>query len=277
VDEYTVGSSIVTHNQVDPSLSRNGKVDFSELAHVVASNWRGLAPEEKIPYGKLAAFQQRQMEEYYKQPTTSYPSWNKDHVKVQDAITLPAHPANHHNKSSVWVEIETDVEDDVVLEEVVEDVMAEIEAGFSNSIIAPEDKEEHNPPPTLWPLLGESTPIADYIRCCRYPQHALQHTHTCMPCITTTTATTTAATSTVTDDDMLATTAKTTYHHRHHHHHHRHRVHEWKCSQSDVVLLSQSLEAEGRDFCLQALLGDGDDGDDDGDSDSDERIPMQLV
>jgi len=218
------------------SLGRNGKIDFSELAHVVASNWKGLAPEEKIPYGKLAAFQQSQMEKYYKQPTSSSPTWDKKHVKQQSVMTLPPSPtkfANNEN-SPVWVEDD----DDMVLEEVVEDVMKEIEAGISTSDA---DKEENinSHSPTFWPLMGKSTPIADYIRCCRYPQHALQHTHTCMPCTTT-----------ISPITMMTTTMK----HCHSHHH-------WKCSQSDVVFLSQSLEAEGRDFCLQALLGD--DGDDD--------------
>lgn len=138
-----------------------GKVSFRELARVVSSNWKGLQPEVKESYGKLAAFQRRQYElEIDKSPTKVW----QNHQKVTPPITF----AN--------VEIPSLVENEDV-EQVVDDVLAELEMDEST-----QTEKKDNPAPEFWPLLGPPTPIGDFVRNQCYPQFALTHTNTCLPC-----------------------------------------------------------------------------------------------
>lgn len=193
-----------------PLSSHHEKIDFRDLAHVISNNWKRLPPDEKVPYGKLAAFRTRQWEKEEK-PTTIWEKHSKE--------TVTPSPAN----TPVWVEDDDDYEDndDKIVEEVVTDVMAQIEASDGNTVVK-KDSNPPPPPPAFWPLSGKSTPIADYIRNFRYPQHTLMHTHTCLPCA------------------MVAANHKCCDY-----------------TNSEVTVLANSLEQDGRDFFLQALLDDG--------------------
>ena len=142
------------------------KVDFTGLAHVVANSWKGLQPEIKVAYGKLAAFQQHLFEKEKQQQLSAPPTW-KNHVKVVESPKSLSVPSL--------------VEDDVA-EEIVEDVFTELEKEESQA----ETKETSPPPPPpqpFWPLQGASAPIADFIRSARHPQLTLEHTQTCLACV----------------------------------------------------------------------------------------------
>lgn len=132
----------------------------------MANNWKGLEPEIKVAYGKLAAFQQHRLEKEQQQQQQDvdedcFPKWEND-VNVVQEQPLLVPPLI--------------VEDDVV-EEIVQDVLADFEH---------KDKEPQAPPPPpppFWPLQGPATPIADYIRNQRYHQHALEYKASCLPCV----------------------------------------------------------------------------------------------
>ena len=133
----------------------------------MANNWKGLQPEVKESYGKLAAFQQRQYEKEV-QPKVP-PKW-KNHVKV-----LATTPMSVQDPP---LPVPSLVEDEDV-DQVVNDVLALL--GAEDVVLDPPLTTTE---PPFWPL-HHMTPIADFIRSHRYPQHALTPRTTCLPCTTT--------------------------------------------------------------------------------------------
>ena len=184
------------------------------MSNVVANNWKGLEPEIKVAYGKLAAFQQHRLEKEQQQQDVDedcFPKW-ENHVKVvQEPQTKPC-----VLKQALLVP--SLIAKDDVVEEIVQAVLADYED---------EDNEPQAPPPTppsppFWPLEGPATPIADYIRNQRYHQHALEYKASCLPCV---------------QEQPPKKKQRRAL-----------------CTATEFADLSAVLEQDGRDFFLRALL-----------------------
>jgi hypothetical protein len=168
------------------SSNHTGKVPtFRNLARTISSKWKGLQPGVQESYGKLAAIQRRQYEVECDKASTKV--WK-----------------NHKKLSPVTVPLPGLVEDHEV-DQVVDDVLSELQ--MDETVV-----KETNPKQTdFWPLLGCSTPIANFVRNQCFPQHVLKHKTTCLPCTVI-------------------------------------------VSNPNIKTLEQSLDRDGRGFCLQALL-----------------------
>lgn len=155
------------------------KIDFGDLARLIAGHWQALTTDEQFSYHKRASAAAA--------PASATAKEEDPSRQVSTTTVVVLDDGGVHDEPWRWT-----CEDEQEMEAAVDSVLWEVPAAHDD--VAPgaqEKREEHEPaaPATqywpLWNATPHTTPIAEYIRNRRYGATGVLLTtcrHTCLPC-----------------------------------------------------------------------------------------------